>query len=110
LLVAVGAYVVAHGEVKMVLVFDIEDVAKALVQLEWLSVASWKTSAQYAQVLEVEEVFHAHILRLLLGSFSLIGEGCLARAHPWNMGDIGLCPLIDLVCGGSYESSCDPPQ
>jgi hypothetical protein len=81
LLVAIGAYVVAHGEVEMVLVFDLEDVAKALVQLLRLSDASWKTSAQSAQVLEVEEVFLAHVLRLLLGSFSLICGGCLARAH-----------------------------
>jgi hypothetical protein len=48
LLVAVGAYVVDHGEVEVVLVFDLVDVAKALVQLERLSVASWKTSAQSA--------------------------------------------------------------
>jgi hypothetical protein len=49
-------------------------------------------------------------LCLLLGSFSLFGGGCLACAHSWNMGDLGLHLLIDLVCGGSYESSCDPPQ
>jgi hypothetical protein len=74
--------VVACGEVEVVLVFDLVDVAKALVQLERLSVASWKTSAQCVQVLEVEEVFLARVLRLLLGSFSLFGRGCLARAHP----------------------------
>jgi hypothetical protein len=76
----VGADAVACGEVKVVLVFDLVDVAKALVQLEGLSVASWKTSAHHAQVLEVEEVFLARVLRLLLGSFSLFAGGCLARA------------------------------
>jgi hypothetical protein len=44
----VGANAVACGEVKVVLVFDLVDVAKALVQHEGLSVASWKTSAQHA--------------------------------------------------------------
>jgi hypothetical protein len=44
LLVVVGADAVACGEVEVVLVFDLADVAKALVQLEQLLVASWKTS------------------------------------------------------------------
>jgi hypothetical protein len=38
--------VVDCGEVMVVLIFNLVDVAKALVQLERLSVASWKTSAQ----------------------------------------------------------------
>jgi hypothetical protein len=46
LIEVVGADVVACGEVEVVLVFDPVDVANALEQLEWLSVASWKTSAQ----------------------------------------------------------------
>jgi hypothetical protein len=60
--------VVVCGEVEAVLVFNLVVVAEALVQLEKLSVASWRTSAQSDHLLEVEEVFLAHVLRLLLSS------------------------------------------
>jgi hypothetical protein len=61
--------VVVCGEVDAVLVFDLVVVAEALVQLEQFSVASWRTSEQSHHLLEVEEVFLAHVLRLLLSSF-----------------------------------------
>jgi hypothetical protein len=102
--------VVVCGEVKVVLVFDLVVVAEASVQLEQLSVASWSTSAQSDHLSEVEEVFLAHVLRLLLSSFFFASEGLRLCTHPWNMCDAGLRPLADLVYGGSYKSSCDPPN
>jgi hypothetical protein len=74
-LAAVGFYVVVCGEVEAMLVFDLVDVAEALLQLEQLSVASWRTSTHFAHLSEVEEVFLTHVLRLLLSSFFFVGVG-----------------------------------
>jgi hypothetical protein len=60
--------VVVCGEVEAVLVFDIVVVAKASVQLERLSVVSWRTSAQ-------SDLLLAHVLRLLLSSFFFTSGG-----------------------------------
>jgi hypothetical protein len=89
-------------------VFDLVVVAEATMQLERLSVASWRTSVHSSHLLKVEEIFLAHVLRLLLSSFFASGGRRLC-AHPWNMCDASLRPLADFVCGGSYKSSCDPP-
>jgi hypothetical protein len=67
--------VVVCGEVEAVLVLDLVVVAEALVQLERLSVASWRTSARSDLLSEVEEVFLAHIFCLLLSSFFFAGGG-----------------------------------
>jgi hypothetical protein len=61
--------VVVCGEVKVVLVLDLVVVAEALVQLERLSVASWRTFTWSNILSEFEEVFLAHVLCLLLSSF-----------------------------------------
>jgi hypothetical protein len=53
--------------------FDLVVVAEASVQLERLSVACWRTSAQSDHLSEVEEVFLAHVLHLLLSSFFASG-------------------------------------
>jgi hypothetical protein len=66
---------VVRGEVEAVLVFDLVVVAEASVQLERLSVASWRTSARSDHLSEVEEVFLAHVLRLLLSSFFFASGG-----------------------------------
>jgi hypothetical protein len=63
------------GEVEAMLVLDLVVVAEALVQLERLSVASWRTSAWSDHLSEVEEVFLAHVLCLLLSSFFFMGGG-----------------------------------
>jgi hypothetical protein len=72
-LAVVGFYVVVCGEVEVVLVFSLVGVAEASVQRERLSVASQRTSAWSGHLSAVEEVFLAHILRLLLGSFFTSG-------------------------------------
>jgi hypothetical protein len=54
--------VVVCGEVEAVLMLDLAVVAEALVQLERLSVTSWRTSARSDLLSKVEEIFLAHIL------------------------------------------------
>jgi hypothetical protein len=73
--VAICFFVVVCGEVEAVLVLNLVVVVEALVQLERLSVASWRTSAWCDILSEVEEVFLAHVFCLLLSSFFFVGRG-----------------------------------
>jgi hypothetical protein len=92
-----------------VLVFDVADVAKALVQFERSSNASQEATAQLVQVTVVEEAFLAQIFRLTLDRPLFFYGSGWAGALPWNMGDVRIRPLAALVARGSYESSRDPP-
>jgi hypothetical protein len=74
-LATVGFCVVVCGEVEAMLVFDLVGVVEVSVQLERLSVASWRASARSDHLSEVEEVFLAHVHHLLLSSFFFTSRG-----------------------------------
>jgi hypothetical protein len=67
LLVVVGAHLECPVEGCVVLVFDLVDVAKALIQLERSSDVSQEATAQLVQVTVVEEAFLALCLCWLVG-------------------------------------------
>jgi hypothetical protein len=67
LLAVVGVYLECQAGGCAVLVFDLADVAKALVQFEWSSDVSQETTIQLVQVTVVEEAFLAPCLCWLVG-------------------------------------------
>jgi hypothetical protein len=79
------------------------------VQFEWSLDASQAATAQLVQVTVLEEAFLAWILHLTLDRpLFFYGSGWVG-ALPWNMGVVGLRPLVSLVVGGPYKSSHVPP-
>ena len=85
-----------HSGGSEVLVFDLDDAAKALVQFEHSSEmlifildASQEATEQFEQATEVEEAYLVHCSRLLLGFLVLAFGYAGAAALPSNMVDVG---------------------
>ena len=107
------AIVRRSGEAE-VLVFDLADVAKALVQFEhssevlvFIHDASPDATEQFEQAMEVKEAFLGNCLRLRLDCFVFAFGYAGATALPSNMVDAKLCQMVSSVAGGCYEPSCD---
>jgi hypothetical protein len=102
LLAFVGVYLECQAEGCAVLVFDLADVAKALVQFERSSDASQEATAQLVQVTVVEEAFLALCLCWLVGSTSAFFGHAVTAVLPLNMVDPWLVQHVPFVAGGCY--------
>ena len=95
------------------LVFDLADVAKALVQFKHLSEvlvfilgASPEATEQFEQATKVEEAFLVCCLRFHVDCFVVSFSHAGATVLPSNMVDVGLRQMVSVV-GGCYEPLCD---
>ena len=103
-----------RSEEAKVLVFDLANVAKALVQFKHLSEvlvfildASPVATEQFEQATKVEEAFLGNCLSLRLDCFIFAFGYAGAATLLLNMVDAGLRQMVSSVAGGCYKPSCD---
>jgi len=114
LLEVVREVLARHSGGTEVLVFNLADATKALVQFEHSSEmliffldASQEATKQFEQPTEVEEAFLVHCSCLLL-DFLILAFGYVGAAVlPSSMVDVGSRQKVSSVAGGCYKPSCD---